>query len=161
MFFCVSMVWSIVGPLLMALQERVSVFVVQLPTVSTITTHGFQLLRTSCGLHLGLSFSMLSAWGCLSMGGNQKHTNSFPLGGNVASPQLVLAAGERLKRALAGGLPLQLSKEQQIWGFPSTIVLHTKPRSRGTVQAPVNKVAVCSWAERGAFPRRLRGTADT
>lgn len=43
---------------------------------------------------------MLSAWGCLSMRGNQKHTISFPLGGNVASTAGA-AAGERLKCALA------------------------------------------------------------
>lgn len=60
-FFHVSVVWTIVRPLLMALQGGVSVSVEQLPTVFTITTPGFQLMRTSCALHLGLNFSMLSA----------------------------------------------------------------------------------------------------
>lgn len=74
----------------MALQEGVLVSVVQLPTVFTITTPGFQLIKTSCALHLGLNFSVLSAGGCLSVRGNQKNTISFPLGGKVASPQQVL-----------------------------------------------------------------------
>lgn len=111
-FFYVSVIWSIVGPLLMALQESVSVSVVQLPTVFTITTLGFQLIRTSCGLHLGLNFCMPSAWGCPSMRESQKHTISFPLGRNVASPQQVKGWNVPLLRNTGGPetpvLPLKL-----------------------------------------------------